>query len=106
MSCKPENDIAIRLEGVSKKYRLFKTPTDRLLEAMWPRRKRHEDFWALRDIDLTVYKGETLGVLGRNGSGKSTLLQLIAGILKPTQGNVRVNGRVSALLELGAGFNP
>jgi len=106
MSSDTNSDIAISLQGVSKKYRLFANNKDRLLEAMWPWRKRHADFWALRDVDLTIQRGETLGILGRNGSGKSTLLQLIAGIFAPTSGTLTVNGRVSALLELGAGFNP
>ncbi len=96
---------AIRLEGVSKKYRLFATPGARLREALL-RRREHEEFWALRDVSLTLPAGRTLGVLGLNGSGKSTMLQIIAGVLEPTEGTVEVNGRVAALLELGAGFNP
>jgi len=101
------NSIAVRVEGVSKKYRLFNTPHDRLKELLHPFRKTyHHDFWALRDVSFEVLKGQTLGFLGRNGSGKSTLLQVIASVLEPTEGRVEVNGRVSALLELGAGFNP
>jgi lipopolysaccharide transport system ATP-binding protein len=96
---------AIRLDGVSKKYRLFASPGARLREALL-RRPAHREFWALRDVSLTLPKGRTLGVLGVNGSGKSTLLQLIADVLEPTTGRVEVNGRVAALLELGAGFNP
>lgn len=106
MSSESGPDVAIDLRGVSKKYRLFESHKDRLLEAIWPRRKRHKDFWALRDLDLVIRRGETVGILGRNGSGKSTLLQLIAGILEPSDGDLTVRGRVSALLELGAGFNP
>ncbi len=98
---------AIRLQGVSKKYRLFKSPGARLAEALHPfRRQNHEEFWALRDVSFTLPAGRTLGVLGMNGSGKSTMLQIIADVLEPTTGEVEVNGRVAALLELGAGFNP
>jgi lipopolysaccharide transport system ATP-binding protein len=101
------NSIAVRVEGLSKKYRLFNTPYDRLKELLHPFRKTyHHGFWALRDVTFEVPKGQTLGLLGRNGSGKSTLLQVIASVLEPTEGQVDVNGRVSALLELGAGFNP
>lgn len=96
---------AIRLEGVSKKYRLFASPGARLREALL-RRPEHEEFWALRDVSFTLPAGRTLGVLGLNGSGKSTLLQIIADVLEPTEGEAEVNGRVAALLELGAGFNP
>jgi lipopolysaccharide transport system ATP-binding protein len=96
---------ALRLEGVSKKYRLFASPGARLREALL-RRPEHEVFWALRDVSFTLPAGRTLGVLGLNGSGKSTLLQIIADVLEPTEGDVEVNGRVAALLELGAGFNP
>jgi lipopolysaccharide transport system ATP-binding protein len=98
---------AIRLANVGKKYRLFASPSERLKELFHPFGKRyHRDFWALRGITLDVQRGETLGILGRNGSGKSTLLQIIASVLEPTEGTVAVDGRVSALLELGAGFNP
>lgn len=98
---------AIQVRGLSKKYRLFASPAERLKEALHPFRKRyHREFWALRDIDLTVAPGQTMGIIGRNGSGKSTLLQIICGVLQPTAGQVQVDGRVSALLELGAGFNP
>jgi len=100
-------DSAIRLERVSKAYKLYDRPVDRLKEALFRGRARyHRDFWALRDVDLSVRRGSTLAVVGVNGSGKSTLLQLIAGILQPTDGRVYVEGRVAALLELGAGFNP
>ena len=101
-----ESEIAIRVENISKKYRLYDTPKHRLKEALHPfRRKYHNDFWALRDISFDVKRGETVGIVGKNGSGKSTLLQIVCGILQPTEGTVRVNGRVSALLELGAGFD-
>jgi len=100
-------EIAINLRGVSKKYRLFLSPKERLKEALHPFRKQyHQEFWALKEVSFDVLKGQALGILGCNGSGKSTLLQVIASVLQPTSGSVTVNGRVSALLELGAGFNP
>lgn len=99
--------LAVELRSVSKKYRLFDSHWDRLKEALHPfHHHYHREFWALKDINVSICKGECLGILGQNGSGKSTLLQIIAGILRPSKGEVGVNGRVSALLELGAGFNP
>lgn len=99
--------IAISVTNVSKKFRLFASPQDRLFEIFHPFRKRyHREFSALNGVSLDIPKGRTIGIIGRNGSGKSTLLQIIAGILQPTSGSVVVNGRVAALLELGAGFNP
>jgi homopolymeric O-antigen transport system ATP-binding protein len=101
------DDSSIRLEGVSKAYKRYDRPVDRLKGSLFRgRASYHRDFWALRDVDLSVRRGTTLAVVGVNGSGKSTLLQLIAGILQPTSGRVHVEGRVAALLELGAGFNP
>ncbi|MDQ3863722.1 MAG: ATP-binding cassette domain-containing protein [Actinomycetota bacterium] len=98
---------AVSLRGVSKKYRIFQSGTDRLKEALsFGRREYGHDFWALKDIDLDVEPGTTLGILGRNGAGKSTLLSIISGILQPTGGTVEVNGRLIALFALGAGFNP
>lgn len=98
---------AIEVEGVSKAYRLYPTPRHRALELMtFGTRTYHTHFWALRDVSLRVAAGATLGLVGNNGSGKSTLLQLIAGIMSPTNGHIAVNGRISSLLELGAGFNP
>lgn len=92
---------------ISKRYRLYDTPASRLKELlMGGRRQYHRDFQALEDVSLEVPRGEALGVIGRNGAGKSTLLQIIAGVLQPTTGKVRVDGRVTALLELGSGFNP
>jgi len=99
--------IAISAEQISKIYKLYQRPSDRLKEALTPFRKPyHREFAALHDVSLKIKKGETVGIIGRNGSGKSTLLQIITGVLKPTAGSVQVNGRISALLELGAGFNP
>jgi lipopolysaccharide transport system ATP-binding protein len=109
MSAKMPMDggMAIEVRGLSKKYNLYDTPKDRIKEALNPfNKKYHRDFWALKDISFEVLKGTTVGILGRNGSGKSTLLQILASILRPTQGDVRVDGAISALLELGAGFNP
>jgi lipopolysaccharide transport system ATP-binding protein len=100
------SEIAISLYNVSKCYKRYNRPVDRLKELLLPGKSHAENFWALRDINLKVARGETLGIIGQNGSGKSTLLQIIAGTLTPTTGEVCVNGRVSALLELGSGFNP
>jgi lipopolysaccharide transport system ATP-binding protein len=108
-------DVAISVRQVSKMYPLYATPRDRLKQSLWyvlPKflrrqpREFYQEFWALRNLSFEIKKGETVGVIGRNGSGKSTLLQLIAGTLTPTIGEVRVTGRVAALLELGSGFNP
>lgn len=108
------NENAIEINGVSKCFQVYENPVRRLKQFIVPKvdravgresRTYHEDFWALRDVSFVLPKGETMGIVGRNGSGKSTLLQIIAGTLTPTSGNVTVNGRVAALLELGAGFN-
>ncbi|MBR6149300.1 MAG: ABC transporter ATP-binding protein [Lachnospiraceae bacterium] len=99
-------EIAIRAENISKVYKLYDKPSDRMKEAFGlTRKKRHKEHYALTDVDLTIYKGETVGIIGTNGSGKSTILKIITGVLNPTKGNMTVNGRISALLELGAGFN-
>jgi lipopolysaccharide transport system ATP-binding protein len=101
------SDLAILVENLTKTYRIFGHPGDRIKQALTLGRMRfHREFTALKDVSFEVKKGETVGIIGRNGSGKSTLLQLICGILKPTAGRVEVHGRVSALLELGSGFNP
>ena len=98
--------MIIELSHINKIYRLYDKPTDRIREALHPRRKSyHKAFHALDDVSLKVEKGETLGIIGQNGSGKSTLLKVITGIITPTSGSAEVDGRVSALLELGAGFN-
>ena len=100
-------ETSIRAENVSKLYKLYNDPVSRLKEALWRgRRTFHREFHALSNVTFAVEKGCTVGVIGRNGSGKSTLLQIIAGILTPTSGEIEVNGRVSALLELGSGFDP
>ncbi len=101
------NEIAISVKNLSKKYHLYDSPQHRLKEALHPfRKKYHREFWALRDVSFEVKKGESVGIIGKNGSGKSTLLQMLCGTLQPSEGNLWINGRISALLELGAGFNP
>ena len=98
---------AVEFEGVSKSYAIYETPGNRFKElATLNRRSFHKDFWALRDVSFRVRRGQTFCIIGENGCGKSTLLQMVAGILPASAGTVRVSGRVSALLELGAGFNP
>ncbi len=98
---------AIAVHHVSKMYRIYDKPADRLKQMFWRGRRSYgQEFWALHDISFEVSKGEMVGIIGRNGSGKSTLLQIIAGTLAPTEGEVQVKGRVTALLELGSGFNP
>lgn len=98
---------AIRAEALSKCYHLYDRPADRLRQLLWGRKKRYyREFWALREANFEVARGEVLGVVGRNGAGKSTLLQLVCGTVTPSSGTIAVNGRVAALLELGAGFNP
>lgn len=101
------NKYPIFIDGVSKKYPLYKSNAERLYEVFHPlRRKYHREHWALKNISLKIGKGETVGILGINGSGKSTLLQIICSILQPTSGAVYVEGKIAALIELGAGFNP
>jgi lipopolysaccharide transport system ATP-binding protein len=103
----PAGSNAVEFERVSKSYSIYDGPGDRLKElALFGRRSFHREFRALSDVSFSIKRGEVFCLIGENGSGKSTALQLIAGILQPTEGEVRVNGRVSALLELGAGFNP
>ena len=100
-------DRLIYASNLSKCYHIYNSPQDRFKQLFVGKRKKYyHEFLALQDISFEIKKGETLGIIGRNGSGKSTLLQLICGILKPTSGNISVRGRVGALLELGAGFNP
>lgn len=100
-------EVAISVTGVEKVYKLYDKPSDRVKEALGLSRKcRHHDHYALRGVDMTIYQGECVGIIGTNGSGKSTILKIITGVLSPTAGTVNVNGRISALLELGAGFNP
>ncbi|WP_025847914.1 ABC transporter ATP-binding protein [Paenibacillus ehimensis] len=101
------SNTAIKVDQVSKIYKLYNNPSDRLKEAIHPLgRKYHSDFHAVDDITFSIGRGETVGIVGKNGSGKSTLLKMITGVLTPSSGSIQVNGKISALLELGAGFNP
>lgn len=100
--------LLVDVQQVGKMYKLFDEPIDRLKHTLFWRfgRSYGKDFWALKNVSLSVEEGDAVGILGRNGSGKSTLLQIIAGVIQPSEGNVTVRGRISALLELGSGFNP
>ena len=101
------SERVLSVQGIAKRFEMYEKPRDRLLQFV--ARQRHQYFrelWALRDISFELGRGESVGIIGQNGSGKSTLLQIITGTLSPTTGTVRTEGRVAALLELGAGFNP
>lgn len=101
-----ERPVAISVKGVEKIYKLYDKSSDRVREALGLTRKaRHKKHYALNGIDMDIYQGECVGIIGTNGSGKSTILKIITGVLTPSSGEVTVNGRISALLELGAGFN-
>ena len=109
------SSIAIKVDCIDKCFEIYERPVDRLKQFLIPKlkmnlrlseKKYYKEFWALKNISFEIYKGETVGIVGDNGSGKSTLLQIICGTLSPTRGGVIKNGRVAALLELGAGFNP
>lgn len=101
------SDVTIRVSNLSKCFQIYAKPSDRLLQMLARGFKQfYREFWALKDVSFEVKKGETVGIVGRNGSGKSTLLQLICGTLNPSGGNIQINGRIAALLELGSGFNP
>jgi ABC-type polysaccharide/polyol phosphate transport system ATPase subunit len=101
-----DRPVAVQAESVSKRYRIYHNKSRTLKETIFRGRGEHEDFDALSDVSLTVHEGESVGILGANGSGKSTLLKLFARIIRPDRGSVTVNGTVSALLEVGAGFHP
>lgn len=101
------SDAVVSAWNVGKCYEIYARPVDRLKQALWRGRRRfYQEFWALREVSFEVRRGEAFGIIGRNGAGKSTLLQIIAGTTRPSEGEVRVAGRVHALLELGSGFNP
>lgn len=99
------NETVISIRGLKKKYKLYNKPSDRLKDALGFGKNKYTVNYALKGVDIDIYKGETVGIIGTNGSGKSTILKIITGVLNPTEGTVDVNGRISALLELGAGFN-
>lgn len=102
-----KTETAIKLKNISKIYKLYDTPKDRVKESINPfTSKLHKEFYALKNVSFELKRGETIGVIGKNGSGKSTLLKIIAGVLSPTSGDLAVNGKITSLLELGAGFNP
>lgn len=101
------NSKSIITNDLGKCYQIYASPTDRLKQALWRGRRNYcREFWALRNVNLEIERGETVAIIGRNGSGKSTLLQMICGTLSPTEGNVETSGTIAALLELGSGFNP
>ena len=101
-----ENKKVIQVKNLTKMYKLYDKPSDRLKEALGlTRKKLYKEHYALRDVNFDIQEGECVGIIGTNGSGKSTILKIITGVLTPTQGEVKVDGRISALLELGAGFN-
>lgn len=100
------SDIAIKVDDISKLYKLYDRPSDRFKEALGlSRKKKYTEHYALRNVSFDIQKGETVGIIGTNGAGKSTILKIITGVLNPSEGKVVINGRISALLELGAGFN-
>ena len=101
-----ERQLAIHVEGLNKVYKLYDHNLDRLFDSLGlSRKKKFREHYALKDVHLDIYQGECVGIIGTNGSGKSTILKIITGVLNETSGTVQVNGRISALLELGAGFN-
>ena len=105
MEEKDIREAAIEVRDLNKVYKLYDKPSDRFKEALRLTRKQYREHYALRDVNMVIRQGETVGIIGTNGSGKSTILKIITGVLNPTSGQVRVNGRISALLELGAGFD-
>jgi lipopolysaccharide transport system ATP-binding protein len=102
------SEFVVQTLGLGKAYPIYRRPQDRLKQLLWggAGRRYYEEFWAVRDVDLGVRRGETVGIVGPNGSGKSTLLQMICGTLRPSEGEVKLHGRVAAMLALGSGFNP
>lgn len=105
MDEKDTREVAIEVRNLNKVYKLYDKPSDRFKEALRLTKKEYKEHYALRNVDMSIFQGETVGIIGTNGSGKSTILKIITGVLNPTSGNVKVNGRISALLELGAGFD-
>ena len=104
-----ERETVIHVENMGKMYKLYKNPKDKILDAFglnWFKKNYYKEFWALRGINLTIKKGERVGFIGHNGAGKSTLLKIITGNILPTEGSIKVNGKIQALLEMGTGFHP
>lgn len=98
-------NVVIEIKNLVKDYKMFGKKQDRMIEALFPNIKRHSNFRAMNKLNLKVEKGEVLGILGKNGAGKSTLLKMITGVVIPNEGEIKVNGKISSLLELGAAFN-
>lgn len=98
-------NVVIDIKGLVKDYKMFRKKQDKMIEILFPTIKRHSNFRAMNKLDLQVKKGEVLGILGKNGAGKSTLLKIITGVVVPNEGKIKVNGKISSLLELGAAFN-
>lgn len=105
MSEKDNCENMIEIKKLNKEYKMFKNKQSRLLEIIFPFYQNHETFSAINDLNLTIKKGEVLGILGKNGAGKSTLLKMITGVVTPSSGTLKVNGKISSLLELGTAFN-
>ncbi len=105
MSKDKQEEIVIEIKDLVKKYKMYNRKKDRLVEAIFPKVSRHTDFLAMNNLNLTIKKGEIVGILGRNGAGKSTLLKMITGVVVPTSGTLEVKGKISSLLELGTAFN-
>lgn len=106
MKYRKNMSIVVEIKNVSKKYKLFRSRKHQALEALFPfLPKKHTDFYAIRDFNLSIQKGDILGIIGRNGSGKSTLMKMVAGVIQPTTGSVKVKGNLVPLLELGSGFH-
>ena len=100
-----KEEIAIKIDNLCKNYKMYKSKKNRLIEMIFPKIQKHENFSAMKDLNLEVKKGEVLGILGKNGAGKSTLLKMITGVAAPSSGNIKINGKISSLLELGTAFN-
>ena len=105
MSEKEQNDIVIEINDLVKKYKMYNRKQDRLIETIFPKLNRHTDFTAINHLNLEIKKGEVVGLLGKNGAGKSTLLKMVTGVVVPTSGELKIKGKISSLLELGAAFN-
>ena len=103
---KKKNENVIEIRNLCKEYKMYHRKKDRLLEILLPNYQKHTTFKALENFNLELKKGEILGILGRNGAGKSTLLKMITGVVVPTSGEIKINGKISSLLELGTAFNP